>query len=93
MELVSTEILDGLHASPAHALRLHKDIRSRHSLGMHFATFAGSDTEAREPVAELIIAKERDKIGDWHEEGGFGIIDVGETAVVPVQTKNDETEE
>lgn len=52
---------------------------------MHFATFAGSDAEAREPVAELIAAKEKAQIGDWNEEGGFGVVDVGETAVVPVQ--------
>ncbi|PSR75344.1 hypothetical protein PHLCEN_2v9207 [Hermanssonia centrifuga] len=82
--LVSTELLDGLHASPNHAVRLHKDIRARHSLGMHFATFAGSDVEASEPVAELIAAKEREKVPDFDEDGGFGIIDVGETAVVSV---------
>ena len=52
---------------------------------MHFATFAGSDIEALEPVAELIAEKEKDGgIGDWMEEGGFGVIDVGETAVIPV---------
>ena len=51
---------------------------------MHFATFAGSEVEAREPVAELVAAKEREKVGDWREEGGFGVIDVGETAVIPV---------
>lgn len=49
---------------------------------MHFATFAGSDEEAREPVAELIAAREQNGFGDWHEEGGFGVIDIGETAVV-----------
>lgn len=51
---------------------------------MHFATFAGSDEEASEPVAELVGAKEKQKVGDWDEEGGFGVIDVGETAVVAV---------
>ncbi|KAI0761404.1 beta-lactamase superfamily domain-containing protein [Irpex lacteus] len=86
LRLVSTELLDGLHASPQHALALHKDIRSRHSFGMHFATFAGSDMEALEPVAELVAEKEKDgSTGDWMDEGGFGVIDVGETAVVPIQ--------
>ena len=85
IQLVSTELLDGLHASPQHALALHKDIRSCHSLGMHFATFAGSDMEALEPVAELIAEREKDGgVGDWMDEGGFGVIDVGETAVVAV---------
>ena len=65
-------------------MRLHKDVRARHSLGMHFATFAGSTAEAREPLAELVAAKEREGVPDWREEGGFGVIDVGETAVVAV---------
>ncbi len=53
---------------------------------MHFATFAGSDMEALEPVTELVAEKEKDGgIGDWMDEGGFGVIDVGETAVVPIQ--------
>jgi N-acyl-phosphatidylethanolamine-hydrolysing phospholipase D len=51
---------------------------------MHFATFAGSDTEAREPVAELVAVKERERVRDWNEEGGFGVVDVGETAVIPL---------
>ncbi|EKM54953.1 uncharacterized protein PHACADRAFT_255196 [Phanerochaete carnosa HHB-10118-sp] len=85
LRLVSTELIDGLHASPAHAVRLHKDIRSRHSIGMHFATFAGSDGEAWEPVAELVAAKEKQHVGDWHEEGGFGVIDIGETVVVAME--------
>ena len=52
---------------------------------MHFATFAGSDDEAREPVAELIAAKEKEDVGDWEEEGGFGVIDVGQTVNIGLQ--------
>lgn len=66
-------------------MKLHKDIRSRHTLGMHFATFAGSEEEAREPVAELIAVKEKENIGDWDEEGGFGVIDVGQTVTITLQ--------
>ena len=66
-------------------MRLHKDIQARHSLGMHFATFAGSEDEAREPVAELITAREKWNVPDFAEEGGFGVIDVGQTVVVAIQ--------
>jgi N-acyl-phosphatidylethanolamine-hydrolysing phospholipase D len=53
---------------------------------MHFATFAGSDAEALEPVAELEAEKEKNgRVGNWMEEGGFGVVDIGETACVPVQ--------
>jgi hypothetical protein len=73
---------------------------------MHFATFAGSDFEAIEPITELEEAKremgtgadrqgsenEGEKgegevvrsVGDWWMEGGMGVIDIGETAVVHV---------
>ncbi|KAF8515692.1 Metallo-hydrolase/oxidoreductase [Hysterangium stoloniferum] len=80
-------VTDGLHASPAHAVSLHKDIRSRHSLGMHFATFAGSDIEAFEPIVELIAAKEEQGVGDWDEDWGFGTIDVGATVTLPTAMK------
>lgn len=94
-----------MHATPAQALQMHVDLRARHSLAMHFATFAGSDYEALEPIVELEQAKramemvtgaadrqgsEDDEgegvvsVGDWWMEGGMGIIDVGETAVVHV---------
>jgi len=84
LRLVNTELLDGLHASPAHAVRLHKDIQSRHSLAMHFATFAGSDEEALEPLIELVAAREDAGVGDWKDEGGFGWLDIGATACIPV---------
>ena len=63
---------------------MHKDVKSRHSIGMHFATFAGSDEEAREPIVELMTAKEKEKVPNVEEEGGFGVINVGETVTVPV---------
>jgi N-acyl-phosphatidylethanolamine-hydrolysing phospholipase D len=83
---------------------MHVELRARHSLAMHFATFAGSGYEALEPIVELEQAKRamemvtgaadrqrsEDKgkevvsVGDWRMEGGMGVIDVGETAVVHV---------
>jgi hypothetical protein len=94
--------LTSMHATPAQALQMHVELRARHSLAMHFATFAGSDYEALEPIVELEQAKRamemvtgaadrqgsEDKgvvsVGDWWMEGGMGVIDVGETAVVRV---------
>jgi hypothetical protein len=61
---------------------------------MHFATFAGSDVEALDPIVELEQAKREMSrgegegvqiVGDWWTEGGMGVVDVGETAVVPVR--------
>ncbi|KAI0061252.1 Metallo-hydrolase/oxidoreductase [Artomyces pyxidatus] len=84
-------LLTALHATPAQALRMHSALRSRHTLAMHFATFAGSDIEAFDPIVELEHAKlelgkegETGAVGEWWEEGGMGVIDIGETAVVAV---------
>jgi N-acyl-phosphatidylethanolamine-hydrolysing phospholipase D len=72
---------------------MHGALRARHSLAMHFATFAGSDVEAFDPIVELEQAKREvggldgegaQTVGDWWTEGGMGVIDVGETAVVRV---------
>jgi N-acyl-phosphatidylethanolamine-hydrolysing phospholipase D len=90
---------------------MHLALRSRHSLAMHFATFAGSDVEALDPIIELeqakremvLLSADGDSVidgsandvqrilttaavgvGDWWMEGGMGVIDVGETAMVQV---------
>jgi N-acyl-phosphatidylethanolamine-hydrolysing phospholipase D len=52
---------------------------------MHFATFAGSDVEALEPIVELMEARDAASIGNWETEWGFGTINVGETAIVKVK--------
>ena len=78
-----------MHCTPFEAVRgIHVDIQSKHTLASHFASFAGSDAEALEPIVELEAAKEpneesKNTIGDWNEEGGFGWIDVGATAEIP----------
>jgi len=82
LRLTDHSLLSSLHATPADALAIHRDIRSRHSLAMHFGTFAGSDIEAFDPIVELTREREALEIGDWQEEGGFGVIDVGETAEI-----------
>lgn len=104
---------------------IHPDVRARHTLACHFATFAGSDAEALEPLVELEWAKragatwdgkrglvvrelssgngdgddardgdvktglieEKYDVGDWMDEGGFGWIDVGETAEIPLESE------
>src|SRR6266403_2897505 len=53
----SDSFLTSMHATPAQALQMHVELRARHSLAMHFATFAGSDYEALEPIVELEQAK------------------------------------
>jgi hypothetical protein len=65
---------------------------------MHFATFAGGEDEALEPLVRLVKGRERmldmdrndetDRTrrrrgkADWEEEGGFGAVDIGAGGVV-----------
>jgi hypothetical protein len=71
-----------LHASPEDALNISTDLQARHSLAMHFATFAGSEHEALEPLVRLVNGREKVGRGNWNEEGGIGAIDVGECVSV-----------
>jgi len=52
---------------------------------MHFATFAGSDVEALEPIVELMEARDAANIGGWETEWGFGTLNLGETMTVKVE--------
>jgi len=68
---------------------MHGALRARHSLAMHFATLAGSDVELEQAKREMGGLGEGEGegvqiVGDWWMEGGMGVVDVGETAVVRV---------
>ena len=70
------------------AVALAADIRSKHSIAMHYGTFCGSQDEALEPLVLLREALQKQDLR-WipkgtliWEEGGFGAIDVGGTVSV-----------
>lgn len=67
------------HATPADAVRIHQDVRSRHSIAVHHGCFVGSTQESFEALEELEEARLELGVGDWMEEGGFGAVDVGVT--------------
>ena len=77
-------LLQALHASPEDALHIHKDVKSRHSVAMHFACFAGSHDEAMEPLVRLVEGRESVGVGDWGVLGGFGVVDVGGGGIVEI---------
>jgi len=94
LELTTDTLTLAHHATPFDALCIHIDLQARHSIGMHFATFVGSEIEGRRAVEGLYEAKKnlytaaesagkQERVGQWWEEGGFGIVDIGERFVVP----------
>jgi len=45
------------HMNPLEAVKAHKDLNTRHSLGIHFGTFQLTDEGHDEPVSDLAIAR------------------------------------
>ena len=83
-QLTDDDCLATLHATPEDALEIQRDVRARHAIGMHFATFVGSRAEAREPVIRLVHAlKERGESLDWKKDGGFGVVNIGKNVRIP----------
>lgn len=42
-----------VHVSPNEAVKIHKDVHSKKSIGMHFGTFALADEGQKEPITDL----------------------------------------
>ena len=67
-----------VHANPYDAVEIHKDVKSRLSIGMHFGTFVLTDEPILEPPKLLRKACERSGIS----EDAFKIMNIGETISV-----------
>ena len=66
-----------VHMNPAEAVQAHIDLGAARSVGMHFGTFQLTDEAMDAPVAGLAHAAAEHGLGD-----AFGVLDVGETAVI-----------
>ncbi|KAH7076728.1 beta-lactamase superfamily domain-containing protein [Paraphoma chrysanthemicola] len=76
-------VLSGQHSSPEDSLAIHRDVKSKKSLAMHYGTFRGQFSAQYEPVTEPI---ERWRKGAEAEGLKWGAevtsCDIGETVVV-----------
>ncbi|MBW0488953.1 hypothetical protein O181_028668 [Austropuccinia psidii MF-1] len=71
------------HATPEDGLRIHLDVKSKHSIGIHHSCFIGDETESVECLNQL--RKYRKLYGieeDPRLFNGFGVVDVGETVEI-----------
>jgi N-acyl-phosphatidylethanolamine-hydrolysing phospholipase D len=59
---VPKEFMQPVHISPEEAVKIHCDVRSRLSLGMHWKTFLLSDEPANRPPYDLYLAMKAEKI-------------------------------
>jgi N-acyl-phosphatidylethanolamine-hydrolysing phospholipase D len=64
-----------MHANPEEAVRIHRDVRSQQSIGMHWGVFKLTDEPLSEPPLLLERARQEAKIPPEN----FVVFDIGET--------------
>jgi L-ascorbate metabolism protein UlaG (beta-lactamase superfamily) len=72
--------MEPVHLNPDEAVRAHRAVRSRRSLGMHFGTFQLTDEAIDEPERALAAARSVHGV----EPGEFATLDFGETRRLPL---------
>ncbi|KAF9145464.1 hypothetical protein BGX30_008681 [Mortierella sp. GBA39] len=69
-----------IHCSPEDAVRVHEDIKSKRSVGMHWGTWILTDEDVSEPPKRL----EAEMKSRGHDPNSFNVVSIGETLVVDV---------
>jgi L-ascorbate metabolism protein UlaG (beta-lactamase superfamily) len=67
-----------VHCTPAEAVAIHRDVRARRSIAMHFGTFELTDEGIDEPARDLAAARAAAGLA----EGDFVVPGFGETRLV-----------
>ncbi|KAI1311944.1 hypothetical protein EDD11_003224 [Mortierella claussenii] len=67
-----------IHCSPEDAVRLHEDIGSKRSVGMHWGTWVLTDEDVTEPPRRLQAAMTK----RGHNPDTFSVLQIGETLVI-----------
>ena len=77
-------LMSSVHCNPEDALCLHKDLKSKKSIGMHYGTVRGGISQYFEEVTEppRRFREACEKEGRvWGDE--LGLLNIGETCVIP----------
>nr|BFD65976.1 MBL fold metallo-hydrolase [Bdellovibrio sp. HAGR004] len=69
------------HVDPDGAVQIHQDLRSKHSIGVHWGTFRLSDEPMAEPPVELGRARKKAGL----EDGAFHVMKHGEILKIEVK--------
>lgn len=75
--------MSNLHASPEDSLRIHDEVRSRKSIGMHYGVIRGGLSSQYEDVREppRLWREAAQRAGKW-DSGECGLLEIGETVKV-----------
>jgi N-acyl-phosphatidylethanolamine-hydrolysing phospholipase D len=82
LRLSHHDIPSALHCSPADAVEIHKDVKSKNTIGVHFGTFIGSENESFDAMIEFYDASDEAGVvrlvGDEAGKNGrAGTLDLG----------------
>ncbi|CAO3617066.1 unnamed protein product [Cunninghamella echinulata] len=69
-----------IHLSPEDAVRVHEDIKSKHSIGIHWGTFALTNEAMEEPPKRLKKALEK----RGHSFDDFNVLKLGESHITKI---------
>ena len=67
--------MEPVHCTPAEAIRIHRDVRARRSLAMHFGCFPLADDGFEQPLTDFLAARLAAGLGPDE----FALPEVGET--------------
>ena len=69
------------HANPDEAVRMHRDLAARQSIGIHWGTFALTDEALDAPPRALAAARKAQGVAD----AAFVTLAIGETKRLPAR--------
>jgi len=87
LRLSHHDVPSGLHCSPTDAVEIHKDVKSRNTIGIHFGTFVGAVSESFDAMIEFREACDEAGVTQLVEEevdknGRAGTLDLGGSLAV-----------
>jgi N-acyl-phosphatidylethanolamine-hydrolysing phospholipase D len=90
LRLSHHDVPSTLHTSPTDAVSIHREVKSRNTVGIHFGTFVGSENETYEAIIEFGEACDEygvrsleDRVDGEH--GRAGTLDIGASLVVEIE--------
>ena len=67
------------HVNPMESVRIHQDVGAKHSIGVHWGTFALTDEPLDQPPVDLAIAARALSV----PEASFGVLAIGQSLQLP----------
>lgn len=92
MELNHNGMSTATHVTPHDAISIHRAVRSRNTVPVHFGTFIGAENEVFEATVAFNEARKREGVCLFAEDreaknGRTGILNIGGSVVVEIEAK------